>query len=279
MKILDGKFVAKLIQERISQEILYLDRAPSLHTILVGENPASKIYVNIKKKTCDKLGIKSVIYRPQVNELESLIRKLNEDDEVDGILVQSPLPNQVNFNETVNLIDPKKDVDGLTNESLVKLYRCEDGLKPCTPKGILNLLKNYKIKLSGQNVVILGRSDIVGRSLSLMLNKYDSTVSLLHSKTRNLIDYTKIADVLIAAVGVPNFVSKEMVKKDAVVVDVGISRVKDLSTKRGYRLVGDVNFNEVKNKASYITPVPGGVGPMTIVSLMENIIKAYKKRN
>jgi|UniRef100_A0A7C2V2N5 methylenetetrahydrofolate dehydrogenase (NADP+)/methenyltetrahydrofolate cyclohydrolase len=278
--ILDGKALSEKIRGEIAQEVNdYLSkgfRPPTLAVLLIGEDPASQVYVSNKEKACQKVGIRSLSYRLPYNtttqELLELIAQLNADEEVDGILVQLPLPSHINQQEIILAISPKKDVDGFHPENMGRLVaRMEDGFIPCTPLGIDLLLSHYGIELKGKDVVIVGAGFIVGRPLSLLMLWRDATVSVCHIYTKDIKEYTKRADILISATGVPGLIKAHMVKEGAVVVDVGISRVGD-------RIVGDVDFEEVKEKAYAITPVPGGVGPMTVTGLLLNTLKAYKKR-
>ena len=278
--ILDGKALSEKIREEIRQEIEgYLSkgfRPPTLAVILVGDDPASQVYVANKEKACHKVGIRSLSYRlPQnttTQELLELIAQLNADEEVDGILVQLPLPSHINQQEVILSISPKKDVDGFHPENMGRLVaRMEDGFIPCTPLGIDLLLNHYGIELKGKDVVIVGAGFIVGRPLSLLMLWRDATVSVCHIYTKDISEYTKRADILISATGVPKLIKSHMVKEGAVVVDVGISKVDG-------KILGDVDFEEVKEKAYAITPVPGGVGPMTVTALLLNTLKAYKKR-
>ena len=278
--ILDGKALSEKIRGEIAQEVNdYLSkgfRPPTLAVLLIGEDPASQVYVSNKEKACQKVGIRSLSYRLPYNtttqELLELIAQLNADEEVDGILVQLPLPSHINQQEIILAISPKKDVDGFHPENMGRLVaRMEDGFIPCTPLGIDLLLSHYGIELKGKDVVIVGAGFIVGRPLSLLMLWRDATVSVCHIYTKDIKEYTKRADILISATGVPGLIKAHMVKEGAVVVDVGISRVRD-------RIVGDVDFEEVKEKAYAITPVPGGVGPMTVTGLLLNTLKAYKKR-
>jgi methylenetetrahydrofolate dehydrogenase (NADP+)/methenyltetrahydrofolate cyclohydrolase len=277
--LLDGKTLSESIRSRISEEIEeYTSRGfrpPTLAVVLVGEDPASKVYVGNKKKACQKVGIRSLSYELPYNttlqELLELIAQLNADEEVDGILVQLPLPPHIPQQEVILAISPKKDVDGFHPENMGRLVaRLEDGFIPCTPLGIDILLKHYGVELKGKDVVIVGAGFIVGRPLSLLMLWRDATVSVCHIHTKDISEYTKRADILISATGVPHLIKANMVKEGAVVVDVGISRVGD-------RIVGDVDFEEVKEKAFAITPVPGGVGPMTVTALLLNTLKAYRR--
>ena len=250
---------------------------PKLAVIMVGDNPASKVYVRNKSKACEEIGIEYEEYLLNENtkqeELIELIKKLNEDKTINGILLQSPIPNHLNINQAFKTITYRKDVDGFTPSSVGKLSIGEDTFISCTPYGVIKMFEEYNIDLTGKDVVIVGRSNIVGKPLvQCCLNK-NATVTVCHSKTKDLKEHTKRADVLIAAIGKPKFITADMVKKDAVVIDVGINR------DENGKLVGDVDFENVEKLASYITPVPGGVGPMTIAMLMNNVIKATKEQN
>ena len=272
--IIDGKAVSAKILENLSSEIKNLQEKPHLVVIQVGDNPASNIYVGLKKKKAEAIGIKSTVikYDEDITEQE-LIKKieyLNSDSNVHALLVQLPLPKHIKETNIIKSISPKKDVDGFTAQNTGDLL---NGLIPCayscTPKGVLRLLKEYNIEISGKHAVVVGRSNIVGKPLAIMLLNNNATVTICHSKTQNLSQITTQADILISAVG-KKVIFKDMVKKDAVVIDVGI--FKDENNKT----TGDVDFDSVKDVASYITPVPGGVGPMTIASLMENTVELYK---
>jgi len=287
---IDGNFVSNDYKNIVKSDVNMLKSVhsitPNLVTILIGDNPASESYVKKKKDTCEELGMASKIYKLseeiKQKELTDLIKELNENKNVNGILVQLPLPEHINQYEIMDIIDSLKDVDGFHKENVAKLYRGEDCLEPCTPKGILTLLHYYGIKMYGKKVTIIGRSDIVGRPLATMMSnrKINSTVTVCHSKTEDLENITKQADILICAIGKPNYVNINMVKEGTAVIDVGVNRINDHNAKKGYRLVGDVDYDEVKDKVAYITPVPGGVGPMTILSLMQNTLKAtYYQHN
>jgi len=288
-KILDGKNTSALIRNEIKKIIdkEYKPRnfQPGLVAILVGNNPASKIYVSSKVKACGEVGIYSKVIELEEatsqNDLIDIIKQLNINPKFHGILVQQPLPKHINTEVVNETIEPSKDVDGFHPVNMGKLLLGEPCLKPCTPLGIIELLKHYQIDLSGKNVVVIGRSNIVGKPLAAMLvqkNKFtNATVTICHSATKDISFFTKNADVVIAAIGKPEFLKAEMIKDDAVVIDVGINRVEDLNSKKGYRIVGDVKFDEVCEKASYITPVPGGIGPMTIAMLLKNTLIASSK--
>ena len=290
MKLIDGKKIAEQVLEDCKSDIAALAEKgirPGLAVVLVGDDPASRAYVRSKDKKCQALGLHSEkIELPADTSQEQLlevIARLNADDSIHGILVQSPPPPQIDEAAVVLAIDPAKDVDGFHPENVAKLA-LEDptGFVPCTPLGCQILLKASGVETSGANVVVLGRSMIVGKPLALLLMKKgegsDATVTVAHSRTRDLAEVTRRADILIAAIGRPNFVTADHVKDGAVVIDVGINRVEDASKKSGYRLVGDVDFENVAPKCEAITPVPGGVGPMTIALLMANTIQACKQQ-
>ncbi|WP_353684240.1 bifunctional methylenetetrahydrofolate dehydrogenase/methenyltetrahydrofolate cyclohydrolase FolD [Thermodesulfovibrio sp. 3907-1M] len=276
-EIIDGKLLASKIKEELKKEVHNLkDQGikPCLAVVLVGENKASQKYVSFKEKTCKELGIESLVYRLPENTDEAnlikIIDGLNDNPQVNGILVQLPLPKHLNQQKILEKINPSKDVDGFTPYCLGKLLMDTPLFIPCTPKGVLRMLDEYKINLEGKNAVVVGRSIIVGKPLSLLLLKRNSTVTVCHSKTKELREITKKADILCVAIGKEKFINASMVKEGAVVIDIGINVTAD------GKVAGDVAFNEVKEKASYITPVPGGVGPMTIAMLMENTIYATK---
>ncbi len=288
-RIIDGKAVAADVNQRTARDVARLAAEhgiqPGLAVVLIGENPASKVYVASKVKMCAELGIYSEKHVLGVDatmaEVLDLIVRLNADKRIHGILVQSPPPPQIDEEAVVAAINPAKDVDCFHAVNVGKmLIGKTDGFFPCTPAGVLELLRAYDVNPAGKHAVVIGRSNIVGKPLvALLLQKADganATVTCVHSGTRDLAAYTRQADILIAALGKPEFVTADMVKAGAVVVDVGINRVSDPSAPKGYRLTGDVNFAEVAEKASLITPVPGGVGPMTIALLMQNAVKACR---
>ena len=280
-KILDGKALADKIQIELTQTIAKLKdqvgRSPGLAVLMVGDNPASAAYVRNKEKSCAKVGItsfgKHFPSHTGQTELEEVIAQLNQDPKVDGILVQLPLPPHLDAVSLLHKIAPDKDADGLHAVNLGRLVRGETGLRSCTPAGVMRLLAEYKIPLQGKKAVVLGRSILVGKPMALMLLEANATVTIAHSKSRDLPEITKDADILIAATGIPGMISAEMVKPGAVVVDVGINRVSDSSGKS--RLVGDVQFEAIANVAEYITPVPGGIGPMTVAMLLQNTVSSY----
>lgn len=285
-KIIDGKLVAETMKKEIAAEVAaMLDKglsAPHLAAVLVGDDGASVTYVNSKEKACRSVGMMSSVYRLPENSTEEDVLKivdfLNNDDEIDGYIVQLPLPSHINENKIIQSIKPTKDVDGFTLYNIGLMQIGEPCYLPATPFGILELLKRSGVETEGKHVVVMGRSNIVGTPVSVMLSRKgaDATVTICHSKTKNLKEITRQADILIVAIGQPEFVKADMVKDGAVVIDVGIHRIKDNSEK-GYHIVGDVDYKDVYEKVSKITPVPGGVGPMTIVSLLHNTLLAAKK--
>lgn len=272
--ILDGKKLSIKILDELSEKILKSDKKPHLVVILVGEDPASQLYVGMKEKAAQKIGIKSTVlkYPKDTNEKTLLdkIHELNNDNSVHGILVQLPIPKQINEKNIIQAICPKKDADGITPENVGKIsLGVEPYAYPCTPKGVLKLLDEYNIDLESKNIVMVGRSNIVGKPLAQMLLNKNATVTICHSKTKNLSDITKTADILISAVGVAKLINNNMVKNNSVIVDVGTSKIDG-------KLFGDVDFESVSKLASHITPVPGGIGPMTIACLMENAFELFK---
>src|SRR6202022_1432105 len=288
--LIDGRAIAERVYVDLRREIAELeskDITPGLAVVLVGDNPASRTYVRSKDKMSRELGLHSVkIELPESTTQGVLLargQELNRDPAVHGILVQSPPPEQINEAEIVRALDPRKDVDGFHPENVAKLALDDpSGFVPCTPLGVQRLLIESKIDISGAHVVVLGRSMIVGKPLALLLMQKrkgsDAIVTFVHSRSRNLAEVTRSADILIAAIGRANFVKAEHVRDGVVIVDVGINRVEDAKNERGYRLVGDVDFDEVSRKAAAITPVPGGVGPMTIAMLMSNTVKACRQQ-
>ncbi|MGB2552452.1 bifunctional methylenetetrahydrofolate dehydrogenase/methenyltetrahydrofolate cyclohydrolase FolD [Campylobacter sp. MOP51] len=279
MILLDGKAVSAKMKERVKNEAVKLKNLgvePALAVILVGEDKASQTYVASKEKACHACEIKSIMHKlPEQttqSELLALIDLLNLDDSVDGILVQLPLPKHINTDKILESISPNKDVDGFHAINVGKLSSGLDGFVPCTPLGIMEILKEYDIDVSGKNACVIGRSNIVGKPMANLLLNASATVTVTHSKTKNLKEIGKNSDILVAAIGKPFFVTEDMVKDGAIVIDVGINRLDD------GRLVGDVDFDKVASKCSYITPVPGGVGPMTIAMLLSNTIKSAKNR-
>lgn len=280
-KIIDGKMVSELIKTKVAAEVIKIQkkhhRAPSLTIIQIGDNKASSTYIKNKKIACENVGIICNVLTYPVTmteaELLNLINQLNHDSTIDAILVQLPLPIHINSEKNIHRIITKKDVDGFTPEILGNLMLGHYDLLPGTPKGIMLLLKHYQIELAGQHVVIIGRSNIVGKPLANLLINASTTVTVCHSKTKNLSFFTKQADILISAVGQPKIITSEMIKENAIIIDVGINRDHD------NKLCGDVDFENVLPKVKMITPVPGGVGPMTIAALLENILYLYYQNN
>ena len=289
MNLIDGKKIAAEIREELKQDISKLKEQgkniPGLVVILVGENPASEIYVRSKAKACLEIGMRSKTEKRSADisekELLDLIAQYNNDKDYHGILVQLPLPKHIDEEKVIEAISPKKDVDGFHPISIGNLVVGKDAFVSCTPAGIQELLIRNNIDTKGKHLVVIGRSNIVGKPIAnIMLQKKEganSIVTICHSAAKNISDYTKTADIIVAAIGKANFVTADMVKEGVVVIDVGINRVPDSTRLKGYRVVGDVDFEEVSKKASYITPVPGGVGPMTIAMLLKNTYKAYQK--
>lgn len=289
MTIIDGKELSMIIKQEIREEVIQLTkkgrRAPHLAAVLVGEDPASQVYVRNKVRSCEQVGFQSSLIRKGADtteaELLEIVADLNNNPEVDGFIVQLPLPAHINEDNITLAIDPEKDVDGFHPVNFGRMIQGLPCYLPATPFGILVMLERYGIETSGKEAVVVGRSNIVGKPMSVLLsrkgNPGNSTVTLCHSRTKNLADHTRRADIIVAAIGIPDFIKGDMVKEGAVIIDVGINRVDDDTRKRGYRLVGDVHFDSVAPKSSFITPVPGGVGPMTVVSLMQNTLTAYKK--
>ena len=279
-QLIDGKVVSAKVREEVRLETLKLKEekgiVPGLAVIIVGDDPASRVYVNNKKKACADVGFMSEEYAlpatTTMPELLSLIDELNERKDINGILCQLPLPKHLDEKEVINRIDASKDVDAFSPVNVGKITIGEYDFLPCTPAGVMELLKHYNISADGKNCVVIGRSNIVGKPMGLLLLHQNGTVTICHSKTQNLAEVCKNADILVAAVGRANFVTADMVKDGAVVIDVGMNRVDG-------KLCGDVKFDEVEKKASFITPVPGGVGPMTIGMLMKNTLKAAKIHN
>jgi len=282
--IIDGKALAKKMQKAIADEVAELQgeygRPPGLAVLMVGDNPASAAYVKNKETACHKAGIASLGKHFPANVtqtvLEQVIDELNANDRVDGILIQLPLPENLDAIALLNRLAPEKDADGLHPNNLGKLARGEVGLRSCTPAGVMELLAEAKIDLAGKNAVVIGRSILVGKPVALMLLEQNATVTIAHSRTKNLAEITRQADILIAAIGRPEFVTVDMVKPDAVVIDVGINRITDNEGKS--RLVGDVDYANVSKVASHITPVPGGVGPMTVTMLLHNTVWSYREK-
>ena len=288
MILIDGKKTSGDIKDEIAVEVSKLKeegkRAPHLAAILVGEDGASQTYVNAKVKACEKVGFESTLVRfsSETSEAELLakIEEMNNDDNLDGFIVQLPLPKHIDEHKVTLAINPDKDVDGFHPTNLGKMLLGQDTFLPATPYGIMEMLQRYNIETSGKSAVIIGRSHIVGSPMSVLMSQKgtDCTVTLTHSRTKNLAEITKTADIVVVANGIPEFLTGDMVKDGVVVIDVGITRVEDKTKKSGFRLLGDVNFAEVSAKASHITPVPGGVGPMTIAMLMKNTLLSRKRR-
>lgn len=291
MQILDGKKAAQAIRDELKLEVAQLvsegRKIPHLAAILVGNNGASETYVASKVKSCAEVGFKSTLIRFEEtiseNKLLDKIEELNNDPDVDGILVQLPLPAHISEEKVINTIDPEKDVDGFHPVNVGRMVQGLPSFISATPYGIMLLLKHYKLDTKGKHAVVIGRSNIVGRPMSILLSGNtqpgNCTVTLCHSQTKNLNEICQSADIIIAALGRPAFVKEDMVKEGAIVVDVGITRVEDASKKSGFRLIGDVDFDHVAPKCSYITPVPGGVGPMTIAALLRNTFRACATKN
>lgn len=282
MQIIDGKLVAKVTREQIKQEVerlkaLNYPNAIGLAVILVGDDPASQVYVRNKIKACDEVGIKSFLCKlpaeSTFDEVAGTIRYLNENPDVSGMILQLPLPKHLDENSLLDLIDPEKDVDGCHYVQKGRLWTGRDSLVACTPYGVMKLLEYYDISLQGKNAVVIGRSNLVGKPLAQLLLDANCTVTICHSKTQNLAEITSRADIVCVAIGKAKFLKSDMVKNGAVVIDVGMDR------DENGKLCGDVDFDSVAHKCSYITPVPGGVGPMTVTMLLANTVKAYKAQN
>ena len=275
MEILDGKSLSAKIKEELKNEMDGYIKTPILCVITIGENEASKVYVNSKKKACEYVGMSflHISYDEKTSEKEIInkIEELNKDESINGIIIQLPIPKKYNQEKLINTIDPNKDVDGLTFINQGKLFNNSDSIIPCTPKGIMEIFNYYKIDLTSKNVVIVGRSNLVSKPLLIECLKNNATVTMCHSKTKNLDFYTKNADILVVAVGKKHLIDKTMIKEGSVIIDVGINRDNG-------KLYGDVNPN-VESICSYLTPVPGGVGPMTVAMLLKNTFEAYKKQN
>ena len=282
-RTLDGKALAQKIQLELKEKVAQLQpqigRPPGLAVLMVGDNPASAVYVRNKERACEKVGIVSLGQhfpaKTTQEELEAVIAKLNQDERVDGILVQLPLPSHLDSIALLHCIDPDKDADGLHQVNLGKLVRSEFGLRSCTPAGVMRLLKEYQIEISGKKAVVVGRSILVGKPVALMLLEQNATVTIAHSRTQDLDAVCREADILVAAVGKPEMITGDMVREGAVVIDVGINRIETPTGKS--KLVGDVAFDEVAKIASYVTPVPGGIGPMTVAMLLSNTVQSYSK--
>lgn len=288
MELIDGRQLADTIKEEIriivANYVSEGNRPPHLAAVLVGADPASKVYVRNKVKSCEKVGFRSTLIErgseTTESELLEIVGQLNKDSEIDGFIVQLPLPKHINEQKITLAIDPKKDVDGFHPTNFGRMAQGLPAYLPATPFGIVQMLDRNNIDISGKECVVLGRSNIVGTPISILLSRKASpgnaTVVLCHSRTKNIAEHTRRADVLVVALGIPEYVTADMVKEGAVVIDVGINRIDDASRKRGYRLAGDVKFDEVAPKCSFITPVPGGVGPMTVTALLMNTLKSCR---
>jgi methylenetetrahydrofolate dehydrogenase (NADP+) / methenyltetrahydrofolate cyclohydrolase len=287
-RLIDGKKIASEIKKEIAEEVTRLKiegkKVPHLAAILVGDDGSSETYVANKVKDCNEVGFRSTLFRFGNDITEAVllnkIAELNNDIDVDGFIVQLPLPDHISENKIIEAIDPKKDADGFHPVNIGRMVIGLPGYLPATPFGIIELIKRYQIQTSGKNCVVIGRSNIVGRPISILLSQkgMDATVTTIHSRTKNIRDIIRQADIIIAAIGSPSFVKSEMVKEGAVVIDVGTTRIVCPQSKSGYKLIGDVDFDNVAPKCSYITPVPGGVGPMTRVSLLRNTLAAVKQK-
>ena len=286
MELLDGKKLSEIIKAEIAQDVVGIKsnsgKTPHLAAVLIGDNPASEAYVRSKVRSCEQVGFKSTLIRREASiseaELLGIVKDLNEDADIDGFIVQLPLPKHIN-EDNINLaIDPRKDVDGFHPINFGRMAQGLPSYLPATPYGIVLMLERYGIETAGKNCVVVGRSNIVGTPISILMSRKgkDATVTLTHSRTKNLSGEILRADIVIAAIGIANFIKADMVKEGAIVIDVGINRIEDATTKSGSRLVGDVDFQAVAPKCSYITPVPGGVGLMTVTSLLLNTLKASK---
>lgn len=290
MQLLDGKKVAEEIKEEIAIEVAKMkengEKVPHLAAIIVGNDGASLTYVGSKVKACERVGFESTLVKmPSTTSETELLKKiaeLNDDSNIDGFIVQLPLPKQIDTQQIIMAIHPSKDVDGFHPENFGKMALDMSTFIPATPFGILELLERYNVQTQGKHTVVIGRSHIVGRPMSILMGRKgfpgNSTVTVTHTHTKNITQITSQADIIISALGVPNYLKAEMVKDDVVVIDVGITRVIDETTEKGYRIVGDVDFENVSKKASFITPVPGGVGPMTIAMLLKNTLIARENR-
>lgn len=275
MNLIDGKMISSKLKEEYKEKIEKLERKPKLAMIRIGDDAAAALYTKMKGQVCQELGIPFMEYnfKSSITQQELLdeVEKLNMDDEVTAILIESPIPNHLNILEAFDMIDPSKDVDGLNSINLGQLAAGHPRISPATPVGIMKLLEEYRIDVEGKRCVVVGRSNLVGRPMALLLLNANGTVTVCHSRTKNLGEITKEADILVVAIGKPKYITADMVKEGAVVIDVGINRIPGQK-----KIVGDVDFENVKDKCEYITPVPGGVGPMTIISLIENLIKTVE---
>lgn len=286
--LLDGKKTSREIEKEITEEVIQIvesgKRPPHLAAILVGEDGASKTYVASKVKACNRVGFTETLVKfddsVSQEELEAKIEEFNQDDQIDGYIVQLPIPDHISVEEITDRIDPRKDVDGFTPANFGKMDIPQPSLLPATPKGIMELLRRYNIETKGKHCVVVGNSHIVGSPMSILLSgPGKATVTVCHIYTKDLSFHTRMADILVVAVGKPNLITEDMVKEGVAIIDVGITRVADVTAGRGYILAGDVDFDNVAKKCSFITPVPGGVGPMTIASLLMNTLEAYKRKH
>lgn len=290
MQLLDGKKISEDIKDEITIEVNLIkskgEKVPHLAAIIVGTDGASLTYVASKVKSCEKVGFESTLIQlpDAISETELLVKinELNQDENIDGFIVQLPLPKHIDTQKVLMAVDPSKDVDGFHPENFGKMAQEMESFVPATPHGIMELLERYKVDTAGKHTVVIGRSNIVGRPMSILMSRKgypgDSTVTLTHSRTKNLEQFTKQADIIITALGVPKFLKADMVKQDVVIIDVGITRVADEVSEKGYVITGDVDFENVSKKASFITPVPGGVGPMTIAMLLKNTLLAREMK-
>ena len=290
MEIIDGKSLANIVKEEIADEVQKIrdkgGNIPHLAAVLVGDDPASQAYVRNKVRSCEQVGFESTLIRKDTSiseeELLEIVDDLNKNQDIDGFIVQLPLPDHIDEEKVTLAIDHRKDVDGFHPVNFGRMAQGMPAYIPATPLGILTMLERYNIETSGKRVAVVGRSNIVGTPISILLSRKakigNATVTLTHSRTKDISEEVKRADIIIAAIGVPGFIGPDMVKDGAVIIDVGINRVEDETRKRGYRLVGDVDFDAVAPKCSYITPVPGGVGPMTVASLLLNTLYASQKK-
>ncbi|HET6785409.1 MAG TPA: bifunctional methylenetetrahydrofolate dehydrogenase/methenyltetrahydrofolate cyclohydrolase FolD [Erysipelotrichaceae bacterium] len=278
MQKMDGKALSLTIESKIKENVSEYSskgyRKPKLVVLLIGDNPASVTYVKNKEKACERVGIESIVYRMDANvtthDVLKVVNELNSDNTVDGILVQLPIPKQLDVNLIIETLDSNKDVDGLHPVNIAKLYANQDGFVPCTPRGIMTLLNHYNIEISGKHAIVIGRSALVGRPVAQLLLNENATVTVCHSKTKDLAQLTRLADIIVIAIGRDKFLTPDHINHANAIIDVGINRVND-------KLVGDVDYEALMDKVDYMTPVPGGVGPMTIVSLLENTLKSYEK--
>ena len=286
MQLIDGKILSDTIKNEIKTDVEHIilrgGKRPHLAAVLVGNNPASEAYVSNKIRSCEQVGFNSTLIRRDVNvtqaELLEIVQDLNNNEDIDGFIVQLPLPKHINESAVTLAINPKKDVDGFHPINFGRMAQGLPAYLPATPFGILEMLKRYNIETAGKDCVVVGRSNIVGTPMAILLSRkgWDCTVTIAHSRTKNLMEVCQRADIIVAAIGVAHFIKAEMVKEGAIVIDVGMNRIDDASKKSGSRLVGDVDFDNVAPKCSFITPVPGGVGQMTVTSLMLNTLKAAK---